>query len=142
MGSAASVGGYAYVRGWRALGGSEEVPGWKTVGAVLASFAVMYAASGLLPGTASTKLVVLAVAAIVIHRELGGGRALGILTAAGVVLGPLAEAVNPGFHYADPDFLGVPVWLPALYACATPAMGTLARKLTGSRATQPARSPS
>ena len=39
------------------------------------------------------------------------------------------EAVNPAFHYVTPDFMRVPMWLPALYACVTPALGQLARRL-------------
>jgi hypothetical protein len=53
------------------------------------------------------------------------------LMLAGAVLGPIAEALNPDFKYQDPDFIGVPIWLPALYACITPALGQVARKVLG-----------
>jgi hypothetical protein len=128
MGSATALGGAAYVRAWKRLGGPAKLASWKSIGAACASAFLMYAASGLLPGTALTKLIVLSVAAVVIHREVDGTRQGAWLMLAGAVLGPIAEAINPAFHYLDPDFMGVPVWLPALYACITPALGQLARR--------------
>ena len=71
----------------------------------------------------------LTIAAVVIHREVDGTRVGVKLLLAGAVIGPIVEAVNPGFRYVEPDFIGVPIWLPALYACATPAIGQLARRL-------------
>jgi hypothetical protein len=133
MGSAAAFGGWAYVIGWVRLGGPAKLPAWNKVGLALGSFVLMYAASGLLPGTAMTKLIVLTIAAIVIHRESDGTRVGAKLLVAGAVIGPVVEAINPGFRYLEPDFVGVPMWLPALYACATPAIGQLARRLTSTR---------
>jgi len=129
MGCSAAFGGWAYVIGWARLTGPAKLPSWKKVGLAVASFSLMYAASGLLPATAVTKLVVLVVAAVVIHREVDGTRVGAKLAFAGAVIGPFVEAINPQFRYLDPDFLGVPIWLPALYACATPAIGQLARRL-------------
>jgi hypothetical protein len=134
MGSAAAFGGWGYVLGWARLGGPATLPSRKKVGLALASFVLMYAASGLLPATAWTKLIVLTIAAVVIHRELDGKRASAELLVAGAVIGPIVEAINPGFRYLEPDFVGVPIWLPALYACATPAIGQLARRLTSTPA--------
>jgi hypothetical protein len=127
MGSAAAFGGWAYVLGWARLGGPAKLPLRPKVALAVASFALMYAASGLLPATATTKLIVLTVAAVVIHREVDGSRVGAILMIVGALIGPIVEAINPGFHYLEPDFIGVPVWLPALYACATPALGQLSR---------------
>jgi hypothetical protein len=129
MGSSAALGGLVYVMGWALLGGPAKLPPWNKVGLALGSFVLMYAASGLLPGTATTKLIVLTIAAIVIHREVDGTRVGAKLLLAGAVIGPIVEAINPGFRYLQPDFMGVPIWLPALYACATPAIGQLARRL-------------
>ncbi len=129
MGSAAALGGWAYVIGWNRLRGPAKLPSWNKVALALTSFSLMYVASGLLPGTTVTKLIVLVIAAVVIHREVDGTRVGAKLALAGAVLGPIAEAINPQFRYLDPDFLGIPIWLPALYACATPALGQLARRL-------------
>ncbi len=129
MGSAASIGGTLYVAGWERLDGPKRLPSWGAVARALVAFAMLYAASGLLPATATTKLVVLAIGALVIWREVDGSRAGAILIAAGAVLGTTAEAINPAFHYVAPDFARVPMWLPALYACVTPALGQLARRL-------------
>ena len=89
----------------------------------------MYAASGLLPATATSKLIVISIAAYVIWRDVDGTRAGAKLLFIGAVVGPVAEAINPNFHYVDPDFARVAIWLPALYACITPALGQLARRL-------------
>ena len=127
FGIAASVGGVIYVKAWERVGAPEALPTPRKLWLGIASFALMYASSGLLPATALTKLMVICVGAIVIHRELIASRRGLVLTLIGVVVGPIAEALNPGFRYVDPDLIGVPIWLPALYACATPALGQLAR---------------
>jgi hypothetical protein len=129
MGCSAAFGGWAYVIGWSRLGGPTKLPSSKKIALAMASFSLMYVASGLLPGTAMTKLIVLTVAAVVIHREVDGTITGAKLALGAAVIGPLVEAINPAFHYLEPDFLGVPMWLPALYACAAPAVGQLARRL-------------
>ena len=129
MGSAAAFGGFAYVAAWKRLGGPAKLAPWAAIARANLAFAMLYAASGLLPSTAVTKLIVLAVGAFVIWREVDGTRAGAKLVLVGAVLGTVAEAINPAFHYVDPDFARVPMWLPALYACVTPALGQLARRL-------------
>jgi hypothetical protein len=92
---------------------------------------VLYAASGALPATNETRLVVLAVGALVLFRALDGSRTGAVLLAIGAIAGPLVEValIRFGlFHYRDPDFLGIPLWSPALYACVLPATGQLARR--------------
>ncbi len=129
MGCSTSLGGLAYVMGWRRLGGPAKLASWPRIAIAIAAFALMYAASGLLPATTTSKLIIITVGAIAIHREVDGSRVGAILALVGAVCGPIAEAINPGFRYIDPDFAGVTVWLPALYACVTPALGQLARRL-------------
>ncbi len=129
FGCAASFGGVAYVLGWRRLGGPTKLVAWPKIVLALFAFALMYASSGLLPATATTKLVVIAIGAAVIWREVDRTYAGAVLLAIGTLVGPIAEAVNPNFHYVDPDFLRIPMWLPAVYACATPAIGQLARRV-------------
>jgi hypothetical protein len=127
MGSSSALGGVFYVTMWSRLGGSTILPKRSAVARALLAFAVMYAASGLLPASHTTKLVVLAVGAVVIYREVDRTRAGLILLVIGSIGGTIAEAINHGFFYLEPDFFRVPFWLPALYACATPAMGQFAR---------------
>lgn len=129
FGCAASFGGVAYVIGWKRLGGHDKLVPWPKIVIALAAFALMYAASGLLPATATTKLIVITIGAAVIFYEVDGSRVGAILLVVGTIVGPIAEAINPQFHYVDPDFLRIPVWLPVVYSCATPAMGQLARRL-------------
>lgn len=129
MGLALSLGGLAYVVAWQRLGGPTKLPSRAAVARALLAFAMLYAASGLLPATATTKLIVLSIGAVVIFREVDGTRVGAKLLVVGAICGTLAEALNPAFHYVDPDGLGVPIWLPALYACAAPALGQLARRL-------------
>ena len=129
MGSAASFGGVIYAIGWKRLGGPDKLASWPAIARAVFAAMLMYAASGLLPATATTKLVVISIAAYVIWRDVDGTRAGAKLLAIGAIAGPIAEGINPRFHYCDPDFWCVPIWLPALYACITPALGQLARRL-------------
>jgi hypothetical protein len=129
MGCAAPFGGLAYVRGWSRLGGPLKLARWPAIARANLAAAVMYTASGLLPATATSKLIVITIAAFAIWRDVDGTRAGATLALLGAVIGPIAEAINPNFHYTDPDFLHVPIWLPSLYACITPAMGQLARRV-------------
>jgi hypothetical protein len=129
MGSAASIGGVLYAIGWKRLGGPKELAPWPAIARAVFAAMLMYAASGLLPASATSKLIVISIAAYVIWRDVDGTRAGAKLVLIGAIAGPIAEAINPRFHYVDPDFLGVAIWLPALYACITPALGQLARRL-------------
>jgi hypothetical protein len=129
MGCAASFGGVAYVIGWKRFGGPDTLPSWSAIGRAVLAAMLMYAASGLLPASATSKLVVITIAAFVIWKDVDGTRAGLKLLFLGALLGPIAEAINPNFHYFDPDFARVPIWLPSLYACITPALGQLARRL-------------
>lgn len=129
FGCAASFGGVSYVMAWKRLGGAPKLVPWRKIVIALVGFALMYAASGLLPATATTKLIVIVIGAAVIFFEVDNTRVGAILLVVGTIAGPIAEAINPNFHYLDPDFLRIPVWLPAVYSCATPAIGQLARRL-------------
>jgi hypothetical protein len=56
-----------------------------------------------------------------------------LLSLVTAITGTLVEMilVNAGvFSYTHPDILGVPYWLPGLYACASLAVGDLGRSLT------------
>ena len=128
LGAPVSVAWWLSARGRARLRG--PATGAALARALLAT-SVLYAASGLLPATNASKLVLLVVSALLLFREQDGSRAGAALLAAGAIAGPLAEAalIQRGlFHYRDPDFLGVPMWLPGLYACLMPALGQLTRR--------------
>ena len=98
--------------------------------AELLLFAGLYVATALIePGGAALLAIALAVLAVV--RVLTSGvRGDWAYALAAAVLGPAGEAIISGvgaFDYADPDFAGIPVWLPALWANA----GLLIRRLLG-----------
>jgi membrane-associated protease RseP (regulator of RpoE activity) len=85
----------------------------------LALFAALYAATALIePGGAAVLAIALAALAV-LRLALGGVRGDWAYALAAAVLGPAAEAVISAlgaFDYADPDFAGVPIWLPSLWA--------------------------
>jgi hypothetical protein len=58
------------------------------------------------------------------------------LAIATAVVGPLVEIalVRAGaFRHLRPDLFGIPMWLPALYACASLSFGALVNGTLGSR---------
>ena len=98
-----------------------ETPHWSLTqrGGELVLFAGLYVATALIePGGAVT--LALALAALAVVRVVRGGvRGDWVYALAASVLGPAAEAVISAlgaFDYVDPDFAGIPIWLPALWA--------------------------
>lgn len=99
--------------------------------AALSWLLLMYLISAI-PFDTFTKTGLLAI--IYLHYWFLAGRgwqniALSIVTA---ITGTLIEMilVNAGvFSYIHPDLLGVPLWLPCIYACASLAVGDLGRSL-------------
>jgi hypothetical protein len=98
-----------------------ETPHW-TLGrraAELLLFAGLYVATALVePGGAV--LLAVALAALALARVIfGGERGDWAYVLAAAILGPAAEAVISAlgaFDYVDPDFAGIPIWLPPLWA--------------------------
>jgi hypothetical protein len=103
------------------LAGAASAPGW-TAGRralELLLFAALYASTTLVDGLGAI-LLALALAGLaavrLVRREVPGDL-IYVLVAA--VLGPSAEAVISAlgaFDYQDPDFAGIPAWLPSLWA--------------------------
>jgi hypothetical protein len=63
---------------------------------------------------------------------VGGGwqnLLLGLVTAVTGTLVEMIEVAAGTFAYMHPDFLGVPYWLPCIYACASLAVGDFGRAL-------------
>lgn len=132
FGGGLAAGGVAFALGHHALGGRRPPPSWPALAAGLVLFAGLYAATGLLagPSVATTGLLAAAAAAVFacLDRTLAGAA----MALVAVVVGPAIEAtyVHLGlFEYTRPDLLGVPLWLPALYACGAPVLGQAARRL-------------
>jgi hypothetical protein len=98
-----------------------ETPHWSLAqrAAELVLFAGLYLATALVePGGAVFLAVALAALALfrVVFGVVRGDWAYALAAA---VLGPAAEAVISAlgvFDYVDPDFAGIPIWLPPLWA--------------------------
>jgi hypothetical protein len=63
---------------------------------------------------------------------VGGGwqnLLLALVTAITGTLIEMIEVASGAFAYLHPDFLGVPYWLPCIYACASLAVGDFGRAL-------------
>jgi hypothetical protein len=99
-----------------------------------AALCVLWVASGLLPGSNAAIALVLAAGTGAVLWTLDRtwqGVVLAVETALG---GWITEAilVRLGmFHHAQPDVMGLPVWLPFLYATASVAVGNIGRWLAG-----------
>jgi hypothetical protein len=131
FGLSTGVGGPAYAMTYRTLGGKREPPPWVWLVPAFALWGGLYYFSGFYKGPNEVKLAVLGASAVafwlVLDRTLAGAIAA-IITA---IVGPLCESaqVHAGwFEHLQPDFLGVPMWLPALYAASGPVIGQGARR--------------
>lgn len=109
-----------------------ETPHWSLAqrAAELLLFAGLYVATALVePGGAV--VLALALGALAVVRVLTSGvRGDWAYALAASVLGPAGEAIISAlgaFDYVEPDFAGIPIWLPALWANA----GLLIRRLIG-----------
>jgi hypothetical protein len=109
-----------------------ETPHWSLArrAAELVLFAGLYVATALVePGGAVVLALALAALAVirVVVGDVRGDWAYALVAS---VLGPAAEAIISAlgaFDYVDPDFAGIPIWLPALWANG----GLLIRRLIG-----------
>lgn len=100
------------------------------------AFVLLYAASGFLPAGNPTKLALLAGAALVLWAWLGRTLETAALSLLAALLGPTVEITLTGagaFAHLQPDFWRIPMWLPALYACAPLALGPWGAWLHGTR---------
>lgn len=100
-------------------------------------FAGLYFASGFLPPANGVKLAVLLLGAGLLFAFVDRSRAALVTGALSALLGPAFEVVlvRAGvFLHLQPDFLGIPMWLPALYLASGPGVGGLASLLLGGRA--------
>jgi hypothetical protein len=134
FGASTGVGGPIFVLVYRALGGKRPPPPWSHLAVAFVLYGALYYMSGYLHASNETKLAILAVATLVLYlwldRTVAGALAV-LLTA---VIGPLAEViqVHAGlFEHLQPDFLGIPMWLPALYTASAVVIGHGSRRWLG-----------
>lgn len=96
------------------------------------AFVASYVVSGVLPTGNLTKLTVMTglfVSAVVL---VGRTLVALVLAAIGAIAGPVVEIVLVGrgaFAHLQPDFAGIPMWLPALYAAAPVACAPVGLRL-------------
>ncbi len=131
FGASVGLGGPAFAIGYRTLGGAREPPPWSALAAAFVAFGALYFFSGFFHGANAWKLCVLSLGAATLWGVLdrtwqGAACALGAALA-----GPGVEVVLThvgAFEHLQADFLGIPMWLPALYACAAPVLGHGSRR--------------
>jgi hypothetical protein len=95
-------------------------------------FAGLYGVSAYLPASNGTKLLLLTLGAAGLFGWLARTPLALLLAALTAIVGPLVEAALVGtgfFAYTHPDFLGVAMWLPSLYAAGSVAFGGIGYKV-------------
>ncbi len=114
----------------RALGVRRSPPTGVRAGQAMGVFVGAYLLSCVLRGP--TCAAILAILAVLLWRMVDGRAIAAAHAAVAGVAGVAVEAtlVRAGaFVHADAALLGVPLWLPCLYACASLAVHALARRL-------------
>jgi hypothetical protein len=122
--------------------GPKDPPGWPTVIAAVVAFVACYDYSGQLAQAAAASggqhdylaldapLAVCAVATFLVFERTRGGLFMMLLLA---TIGPVVESglINElGLYaYTNPDFFGIPSWIPWVYAAGGPANGALGRQI-------------
>lgn len=91
-------------------------------------FVGLYACSGFLPVANPTKLLLLLVGAVALWGTFDRSRETVVVAVVAALVGPATEMmlVRLGlFAHLQPDVLGVPMWLPALYLASAAGIGPL-----------------
>lgn len=107
------------------------------IGGVL-FFATLYFSSGFLPFENAGKTVVLLTGAALLFAYVDRSKAAIACGVAGAFIGPTTEILLTHlgvFSHLQPDVLGIPMWLPALYLASGPGLGGFLTSLShGERA--------
>lgn len=106
---------------------------WTRVVAGLLGFVAVYAGSAFLPLSDILKTIVLSMGvALMIWQLNPSWYAIPPLLTTALIGCTVEGALSrmDYFHYTHPDILGVPMWLPLLYAAASIGVGNWARKLS------------
>lgn len=99
-----------------------------------AAFTGLYALTGFLPASNATKLALVAAGAAGLHLSLAPTREAAALAFAAAVVGPAVEVLlvsRGAFTHTRADALGIPMWLPALYAAGSVAFGVVGKAIVG-----------
>jgi hypothetical protein len=135
FGTSLSVGGLVYVRGYRAMRGPSELPNNAALAAALVIYAGLWCASGYAPFSNEGKLAFLLVGFAAMWWMLDRswqGVAMAAVTAVGGCTTEYVLVRANTFRHLQPDFLGLPVWLPGIYLVSGAVLGQLSRKVFGS----------
>lgn len=131
FGATAGLGGPTFALLYHAFGGRRAPPPWWQLAVAFLAFGGLWYFSGFFHGANEIKLAVLSVAAVGLYLLLDRTVAGALCAVTTALSGPLVEIVlvRAGtFEHLQPDYLGVPMWLPALYACSAPVIGHGARR--------------
>ena len=132
FGSTVAFGGLAYAYAYRRLGGREGLASWRAIATGFTIFGMLYFASGFLPVSNAAKLLFILAGAAVVWRIVDGTRQGILLAILNAIVGCTVEMIltrASAFRHLHADAAGIPLWLPALYIAAGPAVGQLARKV-------------
>jgi hypothetical protein len=102
-----------------------------------AAFVILYFVSGYLRAGNPVKLAVLAIGAVYLWARFARTREAAALALVAALVGPFVEIVLVSFgafRHLQPDVLGIPMWLPALYAAGSIALGLFGLSLLSSDA--------
>lgn len=130
--SAYGFGGFLYAVAYEKLRGTAPVRSWRVLSLGVVAFAALYAISAFAPMSNLAKTVALLVGAIALFAWLDRTLVGALLTGAAAICGPLTEIYLSrigAFRHLRPDFLGIPLWLPALYLASGPSFGQFARRV-------------
>jgi hypothetical protein len=130
--SAYGFGGFIYAVGYDKLRGRGPLRSWSELALGLVVFAALYAISAFAPLSNVCKMIALAAGAVGLWAWLDRTVVGVFLTCVAGLFGPVTEVLLSHaelFRHLRPDFLGIPVWLPALYLATGPSFGQFARRV-------------
>jgi hypothetical protein len=107
---------------------------WTEMTLALNAFALIYAASAYIPASSLIKLTFLAVCGGAMFGWLAGTRLALLLAFGSAVVGPAIEGAFASLGqltHRDADFIGLPMWLPALYFSGALTYGAFGQKVFG-----------
>jgi hypothetical protein len=131
FGASTGLGGPAFALGYARFGGTLAPPPWNKLVSAFVSFGALYFFSGFYHGPNEVKLAVLVAGAVAFFLWLDRTWQGALCALATAATGPLVEIVLVHFGtfvHVQPDFLGIPMWLPALYLASAPVIGHGARR--------------
>ena len=108
-----------------------QLPNWREA---VVSFAALYFATGFLPVENPAKALVVVTGALLLFAYVDRSKAAIACAIAGAFIGPTTEIILTHlklFAHLQPDFAGIPLWLPTLYFASGPGLGGFLAGLAG-----------